>query len=171
MAVAWFDSLSDGAHLAVVLADREARALGHALVDVEHLVLGLLEADADLAVALGPAGLTAEDYRRELARVRGADAPLGRSETMLTDAVRDVLRSACMASRRRGGEVTCRDLLGEALRREASDVWRILASVGVDTAVVLRVTGRTGATQRVAHPAGRTRGVAWLSRLPRRNGR
>jgi ATP-dependent Clp protease ATP-binding subunit ClpC len=125
--------------LAVVLADREARALGHPLVDTEHLLLGVIEADRVLAGTLGGAGVSAPAVRAQLISLRGADSPLGRGDTVFTDALQAVLRGAGMFARRKDRPVTCSDLIVELLNADMGDAWQILARLGADPATLRRL--------------------------------
>ncbi|HJU00338.1 MAG TPA: Clp protease N-terminal domain-containing protein [Actinomycetes bacterium] len=76
-----FERFTDKARQAVVLAQEEARQLGHPEVATEHLLLGLLAVDGDSAATrtLTALGILPEDLRAELeARIgRGEGAPSG----------------------------------------------------------------------------------------------
>jgi hypothetical protein len=76
-----FERFTDKARQAVVLAQDEARRLGHPEVRTEHLLLGLLAVDGDSAAtrALTGLGIPLDDLRREVEeRIgRGQGAPSG----------------------------------------------------------------------------------------------
>lgn len=57
---------------AVAAADEVMRAMGDAYVSTEHLFLGIVDADAEVARVCGSHGATAQAFRESLARVRGA---------------------------------------------------------------------------------------------------
>jgi ATP-dependent Clp protease ATP-binding subunit ClpA len=81
-----FDRFTDGARQVVVLAQEEARALGHDYIGTEHLLLGLLGEEKGLAaVALGEAGVEPDAVRDEVVRLVGRGA--------LGDADADALRA------------------------------------------------------------------------------
>lgn len=72
-----FERFSKPARLAVVAAQEEARALRSPVIDVEHVLLGLLgSADAGLRALLADAGVTRNGVRAALA-ARGRGEPLG----------------------------------------------------------------------------------------------
>ena len=76
-----FERFTDKARQAVVLAQEEARRLGHPEVATEHLLLGLLAVDGDSAAtrALTDLGIPLDDLRVEVEeRIgRGEGAPSG----------------------------------------------------------------------------------------------
>ena len=76
-----FERFTDKARQAVVLAQEEARRLGHPEVRTEHLLLGLLAVDGESAAtrALTGLGIPLDDLRREVEeRIgRGEGAPSG----------------------------------------------------------------------------------------------
>jgi hypothetical protein len=76
-----FERFTDKARQAVVLAQEEARRLGHPEVGTEHLLLGLLAVDGESAAsrALTGLGIPLDDLRREVEeRIgRGEGAPSG----------------------------------------------------------------------------------------------
>jgi hypothetical protein len=76
-----FERFTDKARQAVVLAQEEARRLGHPEVGTEHLLLGLLAVDGDSAAArtLTALDIPLDDLRREVEeRIgRGEGAPSG----------------------------------------------------------------------------------------------
>ena len=67
-----FEGFTQDARQAVVVAQGEARALGHGAVGPEHLLLGLLRSeDAPAARALGALGLSGERAREDVERITG----------------------------------------------------------------------------------------------------
>ncbi|MFJ8476581.1 Clp protease N-terminal domain-containing protein [Kitasatospora sp. NPDC094011] len=67
-----FERFTHGARRAVVIAQEEARQLGHDRVGSEHLLLGILEQPEDPALAvLAEAGLDQEAARQAVRRLRG----------------------------------------------------------------------------------------------------
>jgi ATP-dependent Clp protease ATP-binding subunit ClpA len=88
-----FDRFTNGARQVVVLAQHEARALGHDWIGTEHLLLGLAaESDGLAARVLDRAGVRLEDLRRAVTdRVgpgRAADAEALATIGIDLDAVR-----------------------------------------------------------------------------------
>ena len=67
-----FERFTEQARLVVVAAQEEARMLGHNHIGSEHLLLGLLHEQDDLAArVLAGAGVTAEAARAEVAELAG----------------------------------------------------------------------------------------------------
>jgi ATP-dependent Clp protease ATP-binding subunit ClpC len=67
-----FERFTERAREAVVLAQEEARALGHHAIDTEHLLLGLLGVKEGVAArALAPLGVVLEDARDDVVRALG----------------------------------------------------------------------------------------------------
>lgn len=75
-----FERFDDRARQTVVLAQEEARLLGHGYIGTEHLLLGLLrEGDGVAAQALGRLGISLADVRSDVVRIIGelSDSPSG----------------------------------------------------------------------------------------------
>jgi ATP-dependent Clp protease ATP-binding subunit ClpC len=75
-----FERFTDRARNTVVLAQEEARRLGHNYIGTEHLLLGLLrEGDGVAAVALRRLGITSHDVRADIIRIvgEGSASPSG----------------------------------------------------------------------------------------------
>jgi ATP-dependent Clp protease ATP-binding subunit ClpC len=67
-----FERFTDPARLAVVRAQDESRALRHAYIGTEHLLLGLLDADGRVAIeALGSLGVTPDAVRARVLEIIG----------------------------------------------------------------------------------------------------
>ena len=67
-----FERFTERARQAVVLAQGEARSLGHGRIGTEHLLLGLLQEQGGLATRiLTELGVTLEDARAEVERIVG----------------------------------------------------------------------------------------------------
>ena len=73
-----FERFTDRARQVVVLAQEEARALGHDSIGTEHLLLGLLREEEGIAArVLHSLGVTLDDARADVARLVGSgDEPL-----------------------------------------------------------------------------------------------
>lgn len=95
-----FERFGDRSRRVVVLAQEEARALGHGHIGTEHLMLGLLHAEAGVcAQVLAAAGVTSEAARIRVAEIAGSGgkAPTGhipftpRAKRVLELALREAL--------------------------------------------------------------------------------
>jgi ATP-dependent Clp protease ATP-binding subunit ClpA len=96
-----FERFTDRARQTVVLAQEEARRLGHSYIGTEHLLLGLLrEGDGVAAQALGRMGISLADVRSDVVRIIGeaAGAPSGhipftpRSKKVLELSLREAMQ-------------------------------------------------------------------------------
>jgi ATP-dependent Clp protease ATP-binding subunit ClpC len=79
-----FERFTDRAQRVVILAQEEARLLGHNYVGTEHLLLGLIREDADgdgdvAAKVLEPLGIRRETVRQQIEQMigRGRHDPSG----------------------------------------------------------------------------------------------
>lgn len=95
-----FERFGDRSRRVVVLAQEEARAFGHGHIGTEHLMLGLLHAEAGVsAQVLAAAGVTLEAARVQVAEIAGpgGKAPTGhipftpRAKRVLELALREAL--------------------------------------------------------------------------------
>src|SRR4051794_1561504 len=96
-----FERFTDRARHSVVLAQEEARRLGHTYIGTEHLLLGLIrEADGLAAQALTSLGIGLENVRAEVVEIigEGSDPPTGhipftpRSKKVLELSLREALQ-------------------------------------------------------------------------------
>src|SRR5262245_30128608 len=96
-----FERFTDRARTVIVLAQEEARALGHNYIGTEHLLLGLsAEGDGVGARVLAEAGLSPEILRADVLRIIGdvAGAPEGqipftpRAKKVLEYSLREALK-------------------------------------------------------------------------------
>ena len=96
-----FERFTDRARQTVVLAQEEARRLGHGYIGTEHLLLGLLrEGEGVAAQSLGRMGISLADVRSDIARIIGemSDSPSGhipftpRSKKVLELSLREAMQ-------------------------------------------------------------------------------
>jgi ATP-dependent Clp protease ATP-binding subunit ClpA len=96
-----FERFTDRARQTVVLAQEEARRLGHNYIGTEHLLLGLLrEGEGVAAQTLGRLGISLADVRSDVVRIIGelSEAPSGhipftpRSKKVLELSLREALQ-------------------------------------------------------------------------------
>jgi ATP-dependent Clp protease ATP-binding subunit ClpC len=89
-----FERFTERARQIVVLAQDEARRLGHDYIGTEHLLLGLLREEEGLAArVLDSLGITVEDVRAQVASIvgRGADKPGTTGQIPFTPRAKKVL--------------------------------------------------------------------------------
>ena len=96
-----FERFTDRARQTVVLAQEEARRLGHSYIGTEHLLLGLLrEGEGVAAQALSRMGISLADVRSDVVRIIGeaSDSPSGhipftpRSKKVLELSLREAMQ-------------------------------------------------------------------------------
>ena len=96
-----FERFTDRARQTVVLAQEEARRLGHNYIGTEHLLLGLLrEGEGVAAQAIGRMGISLADVRSDVVRIIGelSEAPSGhipftpRSKKVLELSLREAMQ-------------------------------------------------------------------------------
>lgn len=126
-----YQHFGDAAHLAVVLADREARAIGHQHVNTSHLLLAMAHADTRVADALIQAGTSTEAFRKALVATLGADVPVANDEASFSEELHSVLREAAMTAHRAQRMVDCQDLLAVIARRTTSCARDVLANLDI----------------------------------------
>jgi ATP-dependent Clp protease ATP-binding subunit ClpA len=162
-----FERFTETARQVVVLAQAEARSLGHAWIGTEHLLLGLLVAESPVRWALEDEGLTLEATRAAAVALVGSSdtAPVG--QIPFTREARRVLEGSLRESARLGtGTIGPEHLLlavlgtsGTAvclLRDAAIDVGRLLAAAVRDEGVDPERYGLAAAApERTVDPADR----------------
>jgi ATP-dependent Clp protease ATP-binding subunit ClpA len=96
-----FERFTDRARQTVVLAQEEARRLGHNYIGTEHLLLGLLrEGEGVAAQAIGRMGISLADVRSDVVRIIGetSESPSGhipftpRSKKVLELSLREAMQ-------------------------------------------------------------------------------
>jgi ATP-dependent Clp protease ATP-binding subunit ClpA len=110
---------TQGARKALVLAQEEARSLGHAKMGTEHVLLGLLREDHELGARLLAAlGITVVDLRAQVIRVAGDRGGPTTGHIQFTPQVRDVLEHARREARSLGHDCVGTEHLLLSLMRE-----------------------------------------------------
>jgi len=169
-----FERFTERARQVVVLAQDEARALGHRYIGTEHLLLGLLREEEGLAArALASLNVTIEEVRAKVERIVGrgeGDAETG--QIPFTPRAKKTLELALRESQALGHDYigTEHILLGLA-RQDDGVAGQILSALGVDVDTIRRhvirlLGGAGGSIQTVA-------AAAWpqSENLPRPRGR
>jgi len=134
-----YERLSDGAHLAVVLAERDARLAGQDVVSVEHLLVALAESDEQVAQRLASFGVTVDALRDRVAEW-GVARPVGAVErTVFSPTLRRAVQlGGRVAAQERSPMIEGRHLLSALLEVEDEFVLRVLISLGVDPGALRR---------------------------------
>lgn len=135
-----FDNFSDHAKRVVVLAQNEATQLGHASVDTEHILLGLIREGDGLGVkVLKSLSIDPEKVRRKVEETVewGEDAPNGTMD--LTPSAKKVLELASSEATRLGHtSVGTEHILIGLIREEKGVAARVLVRVGASLNSVRR---------------------------------
>jgi prophage maintenance system killer protein len=144
-----FTRFTDRARRVVVLAQDEARELGHGFAGTEHLLLGLLaEGEGIAALALESLGISLAEARDRVEEIagRGQDAPAG--HIPFTPPAKQVLERALREALQLGHTYIGTEHLLLSLLAEGDDITaQVLAGRGADYAlvqerVVALLTGR-----------------------------
>ncbi len=98
-----FTRFDPAARRVVVLAQEDARTLGHNFLGTEHLLLGLLaETDSVAATVLDTAGITRDGARAAVERIVGCGRGVPRSRIPFTPRAKQVLELSLRESRELG---------------------------------------------------------------------
>jgi ATP-dependent Clp protease ATP-binding subunit ClpC len=173
-----FERFTERARQVVVLAQDEARALGHQYIGTEHLLLGLLREEEGLAArALASSNVTIEEVRAQVERIVGRG--VGGVETgqiPFTPRAKKTLELALRESQALGHNyIGTEHILLGLTRQDEGVAGQILSALGADgetvRVAVSRLLGGAGGTVQVVAagwprsedlPRPRGRGRSWL---------
>ncbi len=147
--------LTPKAQQIMVAAEEEARRLGHQVVGTEHLLLGLLRENDELAMKVfGELGLKPEQISSGIESLVGADEP-GKEVKGYSARVKKVLEIALYEARVHGLPAIDTEHLLLGLLREGTGVAaKVMESMGVNLEKVRETLSSSGA----AGPAGNSQG-------------
>ena len=133
-----FRRLTEGARHVLVVAQEEARRLGHDYLGTEHILLGLLaEPKEKAALALGDLGLTADHVRARIKAIIGVGPGGVGRRVPFTPRTKKVLELAVREARNLGHEPVGTEHLLLGLAREGEGVAAtVLRESGADPAKV-----------------------------------
>ncbi|HET7568622.1 MAG TPA: Clp protease N-terminal domain-containing protein [Gaiellaceae bacterium] len=145
-----FERFTERARQVVVLAQDEARALGHSFVGTEHLLLGLLREQEGIgARVLTELGVSLDEARAEVERACGRGEPLGAGPIPFTPRATKVLElSLREALSFRHDYIGTEHVLLGLVRERDGVAAQILAADGLDAGTV-----RDAVIQRLGGPA------------------
>jgi len=129
-----FQRFTDRARRVVVLAQHEARTLGHGYIGTEHILLGLIDEGQGVATtALTSMGISLEDMRQAVRDTigRGAQPPES-GHIPFTPQAKKVLELSLRESMQLGHEYIGTEHILLALIREGGGAAQVLAGAGVD---------------------------------------
>lgn len=166
MRAAEYDRLSDAAHQAVVLAERNARLAGHDVVGTEHLLVALADQDDEVRDRLAAVDVTLAALRARVDEWSHQGAPVQRA-VFSPSLRRTVHLAGRLATQDRSNMVTGRHLLQALLEVEDDFVLRVLIGLGVDPGALRRRFARAVTPPAAAIPAPNG---AEMVAAPRRRG-
>jgi len=129
-----FEQFTDKAIKAIMLAQEEARRLGHNLVGTEQILLGLIgEGTGVAAKVLTELGITLQDARTEVEKIIGRGTRFVPAEIPFTPKVKRVFEQAFAEARQLGNNYIGTEHLLLGLLREGEGVAaKVLKNLGVD---------------------------------------
>jgi ATP-dependent Clp protease ATP-binding subunit ClpC len=129
-----FERFTEAARQVVVLAQEEARSLGHDYIGTEHLLLGLLREEDGLAArVLESLGLTVVEVRAEVARTVGESGHVAAGQMPFTPRAKKVLELALREAISLGHEnIDTEHVLLGIVREGEGVACRILLERGAD---------------------------------------
>jgi ATP-dependent Clp protease ATP-binding subunit ClpA len=155
-----FERFTDQARQVVVLAQEEARALGHGYIGTEHILLGLLsEGEGVAAQALGSLEITLDAAREQVAEIVGVGTGPAPGHIPFTSRTKKVLELSLREAQRLGDSYigTEHILLGLAREGEGTGA-QILVRLGASTDRVLSqvlMTARAASSEEPRFAIGR----------------
>jgi ATP-dependent Clp protease ATP-binding subunit ClpC len=139
-----FERFTERARRVVVLAQEEARMLGHAYIGTEHLLLGLLHEGENVAAkALESMGISLDGMRQAVERIIGPGVqPVSESGHIpFTPRAKKVLELARRESVQLGvNHIGAEHILLALIREGGGVAAQVLTGAGVDLALVGRLT-------------------------------
>jgi hypothetical protein len=149
--VAVFERFTDRARRVLVLAQEEARLLGHPFIGTEHILLGLIhEGDGVAAQAMHRLGISLEDVRDKVHDAVGPSATPPTGSPPFTPRAKKVLELSLREALQLGHNYIGTEHILLGLVREGEGVAaRVLVSLGLELAavrqeVVQLVSGKRG---------------------------
>lgn len=146
-----FEHFTDKAIKVIMLAQEEARRLGHNLVGTEQILLGLIgEGTGVAAKVLNEQGVTLQDARQEVEKIIGRGTRFASSEIPFTPKVKRVFEQAFAEARGLGNNYIGTEHLLLGLLKEGDGVAaKVLNNLGVDSekarTEVIRALGEVSA--------------------------
>ena len=148
-----FERFTDQARRVVVLAQEEARALGHDYIGTEHILLGLLSDREGLAAqALGSLEISLDAAREQVVEIVGTGAGMPSGHIPFTPRTKKVLELSLREAQRLGDDHIGTEHILLGLTREGDGVGaQVLVRLGAN---LDRVQAQVLATVRTAPAEG-----------------
>jgi ATP-dependent Clp protease ATP-binding subunit ClpC len=128
-----FERFTDAARRVIVLAQEEARGLGHAYIGTEHLLLGALTVSKES----GPVEISTDEVRAVTQQLAPGSSVSPSGHVPFTDRAKRVLeRSLREAAQARHRLVTPGHILLGTIADEQSVAFQVLTAMGTDMAAL-----------------------------------
>lgn len=136
--IAMFERFTDKAIKVIMLAQEESRRLGHNYVGTEHILLGLIGEDNEVAgKVLKSQGINLENARIEVEKIIGRGDGFVSVEMPLTSGAKRALELSLEQARELGHDYIGTEHLLLGLVKEKEDVGaKVLENLGVDLSVI-----------------------------------
>jgi ATP-dependent Clp protease ATP-binding subunit ClpA len=165
-----FERFTDRARRVVVLAQDEARELGHGYIGTEHLLLGLSHEEAGVAAkALTTLGVSLDALRQQIVEVVGTGEGQPPGHIPFTPRAKKILELALREARQLGHSYIGTEHILLGIVREGEGVAaQVLQKQGLTLMIVRRAVVETlaGYSSEAVEAAG-FRPAGWSSRRPR----
>jgi hypothetical protein len=160
-----FERFTEPARQVVVLAQDEARALGHNYIGTEHILLGLLrEREGMAARVLGSLGITVESVRGQVTRIVGAGEQTVTGQIPFTPRAKKVLELSLREALTLGhNHIGTEHVLLGLLREHEGVAVRVLVDSGVGPETV-----RASVLEELGNPSIQVGSGRWPGRPRRR---
>ena len=134
-----FERFTDSARQVLVLAQEEARLLGHSFIGTEHLLLGILHQDGEVAHMLTDLGASLTDTREQVSETIGLAGGPGTGSPPFTPRSKKVLELALRETLQLGHSYIGTEHLLLGLVSEGEGVaCQVLVMFGIELAEVRR---------------------------------
>jgi ATP-dependent Clp protease ATP-binding subunit ClpC len=156
-----FERFTERARRAVVLAQDEARRLGHNYIGTEHVLLGLLREEEGIAArVLGSLGVTLDGVRGRVAEIVGRGEAAAPGQIPFTPRAKKVLELALREAISMGhGYIGTEHILLGLARENGGVAARILLDSGVDAE---RIRGEVVAALSGSRSGSGAAATAWF---------
>ena len=166
-----FERFTDRARRVVVLAQDEARELGHAYIGTEHLLLGLFREEGGVAAkALTSLGVSPEEIRGQILEVVGTGEGQPPGHIPFTPRAKKILELGLREARQLGHSYIGTEHILLGIVREGEGVAaQVLQAQGLSLVVVRRAVAETlaGYSTEAVEAAGFRPMTGWIARRTR----
>jgi hypothetical protein len=132
-----FERFTDAARQVLVLAQEEARLLGHGFIGTEHLLLGLLRQDSNAAHVLSDLGASLPSVRARVVEIVGQTGGTAVGSPPFTPRAKKALELSLREAVQLGShDIGTEHILLGVIREGEGVAFQVLVGVGIDLAAV-----------------------------------